>query len=394
MTDIETDLLARLAPALEVIRANAIEGDRNGAFVPNGMEALKATGFLRFSLGKHLGGDELSTVQRIEAHLAIGRADLSAIWMLGNYDSHTWDLSGHAREPFPGANDLLRAETAFAGTVAPVPGSVVEGNEIVLTGRFAFATGWRFASWMRCNVLLAGPDPAIPGSESKFHVRLVHFPLDRPEVRVEPTWDADGLRATHTDTVVVEGLRVPYSWSMSYVLDPMRLAADFDVPSPYYTEPGWALANSRAAVGILGCGFELFDRAIEYVSGGGRANQTGQPAARFAGVRYAMAEAFIELTTALAAQRGTAADSDRRIATSTPWTAADEHAIWGMGMMSGRAAQRATDEISLALGGTGHQRALPFERLSRDIRTGAAHIGIHPSLVKDRVSVHLFPGVR
>jgi alkylation response protein AidB-like acyl-CoA dehydrogenase len=390
----ETDIVYRLSPALEIVRANAIEGDRTGAFVSEGMDALKATGFLRFSLGTHLGGDELSTVERVEAHVAIGRADLSAIWMLGNYDSHTWDLSGHAEEPFPGANELLRAETAFAGTVAPVPGSIVDGKEIVVNGRFAFSTGWRFASWMRCNVLLAGPDPATPGSESKFHVRLVHFPLDRPEVRVEPTWDADGLRATHTDTVVAEGLRVPYTWSMPYVLDPMRLAPAFVVPSPYYKEPGWALANSRAAVGLLGCGLELFDHALEYVSGGGRANQTGQPAARFPGVRYAMAEACIELNTALAAQRGVAADSDRRIATSTAWTANDEQTIWGMGMLSGRAALRAVDQIALALGGTGHQRALPFERLMRDIRTGASHIGIHPGLVRDRVSTHLFPGMR
>lgn len=388
------DLTERLEPALQTLRAGAADADRSSVFPTESMAALRKSGYMRFSLGKHLGGEQLSTVDRIDAHVAIGKADLSAIWIVGNYDSHTWDLSGHVTEPFPGANDLLRAETAFCGTVAPVPGSLVEGAEIVMNGRFAFATGWKHATWMRSNILLPGPSPETPRSESKFHVRLMHFPLDRPEVRVETTWDADGLRATHTDTVVVEGLRLPYAWSIPYTLDPMRGAPSFAAPSHYYKEPGWALSNSKAAVGLLGAGFELFDRAVEYVSGGGRANQTGQPAARFPGVRYAMAEAFIELHSALAAQRGVAAASDQRIATATPWTSADEHAIWGVGTASARAALRAVDEISLALGGTGHQRSLPFERIVRDMRTGAVHIGIHPSLVKDRISGHLFPGIR
>ncbi len=387
-------IIDRLQPSLEILRAGAVEADREACFPAESMAAIRDTGYMRFSLGKHLGGEQLSTLERIDAHLAIGKADLSAIWIIGNYDSHTWDLSGHAAEPFPGANGLLRAGTAFCGTVAPVPGSVVDANEIILNGRFPFATGWKHATWMRSNVLLPGPAPESPGSESKFHVRLMHFPLDRAEVHVEPTWDADGLRATHTDTVVVEGLRLPYAWSTPYTLDPMRADPSFAAPSPFYKEPGWALSNSKAAVGLLGAGFELFERATEYVSGGGRANQTGQPAARFPGVRYAMAEAFIELHSALAAQRGTAAASDQRIATATPWTGADEQAIWAVGTASARAALRAVDEISLALGGTGHQRALPFERIIRDIRTGAVHIGIHPSLVKDRITAHLFPGIR
>ena len=51
--------------------------------------------------------------------------------MFANYDSHVWDLSSHGDEPFAGAWEILRSETAFCGTVAPVPGSLVEANEVL-----------------------------------------------------------------------------------------------------------------------------------------------------------------------------------------------------------------------------------------------------------------------
>ncbi|MEP6870403.1 MAG: acyl-CoA dehydrogenase family protein [Anaerolineaceae bacterium] len=393
-TQDSTAARARLEPALDLLRANSEQADRSASLPAENIQALRRAGALRWSLPRALGGDELSSVEKVDLWSAMGAADLCTVWIFANYDSQLWDLSTRANEPFPDAFALLRSEIAFCGTVGPVPGSLVDGDHLVINGRFPFATGWKQAGWMRSNVLLPGPAPEAPaGSESKFHVRLVNFPLDRPEVSVEETWDAVGLRASQTDTVVVEGLRVPSSQVMAYVFDPDRLKPGFGARSSYYAEPGWALSNSRSAVSLAGCGMTAFERAREYVTDG-RANQTGQPAARFPAVRACMTDAYAELFVALAAMRGVANDSDQRVADARPWTPAEEAGIWASGMVATRAVLRAVDQMSLALGATLAQRSLPFERHFRDIRVGALHLGVHPNLVNDRINGWLFPGSR
>ena len=390
----QSSALARLEPALGMLRKNSEVADRSASLPTENFDALRAAGAMRWSLPRALGGDELSSAEKVELWAALGAADLCTVWIFANYDSHIWDLGSHANEPFPGAFDILRDETAFCGTVAPVPGSIVDGGDVVINGRFPFATGWKQAGWMRSNILLPGPAPeAAEGADARFHVRMVHFPLDRPEVHVEETWDALGLRASQTDTVVVEGLRVPRVQAMPYAFDPDRLKPGFNVRSAYYAEPGWALSNSRTAVSLAGCGMTAFERAREYVTGG-RANQTGQPAARFPAVRACMTDAYAELFVALAAMRGVATGSDTRVAEGRAWTPDEEAGLWASGMVATRAVLRAVDQMSLALGATLAQRSLPFERHFRDIRTGALHLGVHPNLVNDRINSWMFPGIR
>jgi alkylation response protein AidB-like acyl-CoA dehydrogenase len=243
---------------------------------------------------------------------------------------------------------------------------------------------------MRSIVLLPGPDPEGGDPAAKFHARLVHFPLDRPEVNVERTWDAAGLRASQTDTVAVEGLRIPRSHAIHGQSDEVRDEPARRPRSAHYAQPGWALSNARIGLALAGCAAEAFDLAVAHTTGG-RANQGGAPA-RFPGVRYAMAEAFVELQAARMAQYGVAAAADARAQAAVNPTAADVLQVLATGMASTQTVLRAIDQLSLALGATGTQRALPFERLFRDIRTGALHLGVHPSLVRERVAGYLFPG--
>ncbi len=388
--------LARLAPALELLRANAAEADRIGVFPAENMEALRKAGAFEWSRTRRLGGQELGAVERLAAIAALAEADLATIWIFANYDSHTWDLSSRLlADGFPEAEAVLREGHACCGTAAPLPGSFIEGGKIVVNGRFNFTTGWKMAQWLRGMVVVPGPAPEFPAAAEppKFHARVVMIPMDRPEVQPEETWDATGLRATQTDTIEVKGLRLPRSYSAPFMADMQRQDPAFPAPSPYYREPGWADANSRVGVSLLGCAREAFRLAQDYTSGTA-AKFSGQPAARFPGVRYAMTEAWVEITTALAAFHGLAAASDARVASAAPWTPADEMAVWATGMQGAQAALRAVDHMSMALGATGTQKALPFERHFRDIRSGALHLGVHPSLIGDRLRRPPLPRLR
>lgn len=386
-------VLDRLGPALRLIRANAAEADRTGVFAAENIDALREAGAFRWSCARSLGGDEISAVDRVAATEALGAADLTTIWIFANYDSHVWSLSGRLLADVSSvAESVLRNEEACCGTAAPIPGSVLEGDEIVVNGRFNFTTGWRQAKWLRAMVGVPGPAPEAPPAADppRFHARHVMVPLDRPEVRVQHTWDAVGLRASQTDTIVVEGLRLPQDYSAPFVPDIDRQDEGVAVPSPYYREPGWALANSNVGTSLAGAAAEAYRLAHDYTMGG-RALFSGRAPARFPGVRAAMVDAWVTLQTALRLMRAQAAESDARVAAQARWGTGDEASIWAAGMVSAQASLRVVDQLSLALGGSSAQKALPFERLFRDVRTGALHLGVHPSLVHDRVEAHLFP---
>ena len=384
--------LDRLAPALDLLRANAEAADRAGDLPAGNIEALRKAGAFAWSRARSLKGDELLAAEKAAAWEAIGAADLSTAWIFSNYDSFIWELSfGSCFDPFPELERVLLEEEPVCGTVAMVPGSVIDGGVIVVSGRFPFATGSSLARWMRSNVVVPGPAPELPPADpaSRSHVRSVMIDLARPEVRTERTWDGMGLRATQTDTVVVEGLRLPLSYSRLSAYDSIRMDPRLAVPSPYYREPGWAIANARIGASLAGAAGAAFEFAHQQTLG--RTNLTGAPAARFPAVRACIADAFLELVTARALQGGLAAASDERVRTATAWTPGAEAAIWASGAASAQAVLRAVDQLALAVGGTGTSRSLPFERHVRDIRTGAVHLGINPNLVRDRVAAHLFP---
>ena len=94
-----TTAAERLAPALEVLRANSEQADRSASLPAENIQALRAAGAMRWSLPRALGGDELSSVEKVDLWSKMGAADLCTVWIFANYDSQLWDLG----EPRPGA---------------------------------------------------------------------------------------------------------------------------------------------------------------------------------------------------------------------------------------------------------------------------------------------------
>jgi alkylation response protein AidB-like acyl-CoA dehydrogenase len=294
--------------------------------------------------------------------------------------------------PWPDLERCLSEEHAMCGTSAPIAGTRIEGDDIVVNGSFPFATGCAFASWARCIVVVPGHAPEIGPREGDrdTHIRSVVIPLDHPGVHIDRTWDSMGLRATHTDTVVAEDVRLPFANSSLLVSDPNRRNLKFDIAGAYYREPGWAYTNSRIAACLVGACQAAFDLTLERLGGRGT-HSTGRPGSRFASVRQGMAEAFIELSAAREMLHGLAMRGDQRVASSTLPSDADEEALWASGTAGSRMVLRALDQVLMALGANALNRDLPFERITRDIRTGVAHLALNQNFVLGRVSGYLFP---
>jgi alkylation response protein AidB-like acyl-CoA dehydrogenase len=130
--------------------------------------------------------------------------------------------------------------------VAPTGRAVADGDDYIVTGRWAWGSGAENSAWFSGGVLVEGPGGA------KQH-RLAFFPA--ADVRLLDTWHAAGLCGTGSLDFEVENIRVPDALVVPILGVP---AVD---PAPLYRAPllgllgagqaSVALGNARAALAAL-----------------------------------------------------------------------------------------------------------------------------------------------
>ena len=82
----------------------------------------------------------------------------------------------------------------------------IDGDEVSLTGRGSFATGAAYGDW--CGVVFAVADEHGKRLEP-LDLRFSMVRNDSHGVRIDPTWDGSGLRASATDDIHYDDVRVP-----------------------------------------------------------------------------------------------------------------------------------------------------------------------------------------
>jgi alkylation response protein AidB-like acyl-CoA dehydrogenase len=114
--------------------------------------------------------------------------------------------SGHL---FDGAYSEQRAGVIGLADMVAVP--VTGGYR--LTGRKSWATLCLSADFHTVNATVTDPDGRVPDDPDLRAAREMMFviPADADGVKVERTWDAMGMRATGTETLVFEDVFVPES---------------------------------------------------------------------------------------------------------------------------------------------------------------------------------------
>jgi alkylation response protein AidB-like acyl-CoA dehydrogenase len=177
---------------------HAAQADRDGVLPLEVVTAIADAGVARHFVPARFGGTEGTFGELTAAMTTLGESCASASWV-GSIFAYTARFVTHlpplAQEEVWGASpDLL-----WASGLVPSGRSARTESGFRLSGRWAYVSGAEFADW----VLLAGPQPE-PGIEPPvFHA------IPRGDFRVERTWDAIGMRATGSHTVVLEDVDVP-----------------------------------------------------------------------------------------------------------------------------------------------------------------------------------------
>jgi alkylation response protein AidB-like acyl-CoA dehydrogenase len=210
-----------LAAVTAEIAVTAAEYDRTGETPWRGLAAAHRAGLLTATVGRQYGGPGLGPRATARILTALGEGDASVGLLAAN------TLLTHAAQAaqphWPAAyyDDLLRQSLDGPGLVnairaepelgAParggIPTTTVTRTEHgwVLNGHKAYASGGEALTYH--VVWATAVEPG--GDQGRPRVGHVIVPGEAPGIRWVATWDHVGLRATPTDDVLYEGVKLP-----------------------------------------------------------------------------------------------------------------------------------------------------------------------------------------
>lgn len=294
-------------------------------------------------------------------HLA--RHDAAAAWvsMIGSTAS-----LGAAYVPNPISADLFAVpQQILCGIFAPMGRVVRDGDDVLISGRWAWASGSANADLFGLGCMVLDGEDDVPGPNK---IRL--FMVPRDQVVFHDTWDSLGLRGTSSGDIELRDCRVPLAHSFSVALDtPWSDGALYRMPYFGLLAAGVAavaLGNARAALD------EVTQLSLEKTATGHGRKLAARPA-----VQSGLAEAEAQWRAADALYWQTldrtwqAAQALPAGAALSPQEKADLRLASTHAVRQSAAVLRQVHDLA---GGTAVYRSSPLQRHLRDGETVTQHM--------------------
>lgn len=360
--------LDRLPAVTAALAARADAHDRDASFPTEGFALVHRAGLLTATVAARHGGPGTGLVGTVRILRALGAGD-PAVALVTAMTLFTHAAEARTSDWPPAAYAGLLAESAAgpalvnALRVEPELGSPVrgglpattarrEGDHWLLTGRKIYSTG---AVGLSRMLVFARTEPT-----EKQPVRVGSFIVraGSPGLTIEPTWDHTGLRASRSDDVVLDSVRVPAD-------DVIGLAEPGATPGarPDPVTGAWnALGLTALYLGVAGAARDwLIGFLHERVP-----TALGAPLATLPRFQSAVGEIETLLTGADTLVDALAA----RVDAGDP-EAADQAAI--AKVIGTRAAIAAVEQAVALTGNHGLSRANPLQRHYRDVLCSRVH---------------------
>jgi alkylation response protein AidB-like acyl-CoA dehydrogenase len=268
VNDSELELVTAVrALAREKFAARAATHDREGSFVADNVEELRALGIAGMILPRDVGGLGMGCEAMVRVMEEIAWADASTAVALNMHLLIAHFIS--FMPPFPHQRRVLEeiARGAFVCGPGSIPSGQLDnrrsgfqvredGDALIFDGVGGFASMSEAATFLIMGGWIEGKDGEEP------RVALTFPRLDAPGVKNLRNWNAMGMRGTASHDVRAEGLRVPKSEALVLPLSLMREGQERITVE-------LARRRSWGALGILGIWVGLsqaaFDHTLAYV---------------------------------------------------------------------------------------------------------------------------------
>ena len=218
LSDAQRALQQRARSLARVLAMRAAEHDRDASDPFENYAALREAGFHRLNVPEHLGGDGVglhdwtlaaeelaqgcaSTALAFNMHLSVVGPLLESPVVAPAVKERLAHLV--VREgKLIGGNFSEPTTSGLVGTPVPLTRARRVDGGYRVTGRKAFASMIAAADYV---MVMAQPDEA----PSPTSAMILLIPREAPGRRVEPVWDTLGMRATRSDSMVLDECWVP-----------------------------------------------------------------------------------------------------------------------------------------------------------------------------------------
>lgn len=366
-------MVKRAREAAAVAAMHAARHDREGTFPEEGLEVLAENGYLAAVLPRQDGGEGAGVAAHVLGHLELAKGDASLALVVAMHCALLGRVHAAAQWPAnvfsmvarevatrrAGRGALINSLSSEPETGSPARGAMpitrAERSPTgwILRGRKSFSSGSAVLRWGLVSATVTeGRRP-----------RAANFlvPMDSPGLRVEPSWDSLGMRATTSHTLVLDGVPVPTESEL-----PRPQPGMGEGPTVPH-ERAWSL---QVATVYLGAAEAARDAAVSYARERRPSGLGGKPIATLAQIRQRVGA----LDARLYAARGLL------VSVARAWDAADVETRTGMdGALAAAKLHISNAAVAIAegamrvVGGSSLDRALPLERHFRDVRGGLHH---------------------
>ncbi|MEU7488824.1 acyl-CoA dehydrogenase family protein [Streptomyces sp. NPDC042319] len=355
----------RLPDVRRTLAARAAEHDRDATFPTEGFALVHEAGLLTATVGTRHGGPGAGLADTVRILHALGAGDpavaLVTAMTLFVHASEArtpgWPPAAYAgllaaSADAPALVNALRVEPELGSPVRgglPATTARRDGDDWLLTGRKVYSTGAVGLS----HLLVFARTDEDPVRVGTFLVRA-----GSPGLRIEETWDHVGLRASRSDDVLLDAVRVPGG-------DVIGLDVPGDVPG---ARPD-TVTGAWNALGLTSLYLGVAEAARDWLTGFLHERVPtglGAPLATLPRFRTAVGEIETRLTGArtLLHALATAVDAGD--------TDAAEQAA-GAKVLGTRAAIESVEQAVSLTGNHGLTRANPLQRHYRDVLCSRVH---------------------
>jgi len=353
LTDLADDLAVQFAK-------RASMHDVEGSFPFDNFQDMKDAGYLKLSVPKEYGGDDLSLYELVLVQERLARGDGATALAVGWHMGMVLSLRNTRAWPEEIFADFCRdvvADGAMINSFASgtATGSPSRGGKPE-TKAERTADGWVITGRKTWSTLCPILDRFILSAGIVGEDRVGEFLVRKTEgVRIEETWNTMGMRSTGSHDVILDHVSVPKNALLELTEAQKKSRRHSD-------GSGWMLHIPAAYIGIA---YGARDFAVEFARTY-RPNSLPGPIADLPHIQDKIGRMEVLLRTARAQLYATAARWDENVEGRT-------HLRNELGLAKYVATNYALEVVDQAMrivGGTSMFRSLPLERMYRDVRAG------------------------
>lgn len=363
-----------LMQKLDLLRADAREGEELGVLAPATLQALHEVGAFKLTLPIELGGYALGVRDTAEIVNALGRADASAGWtvIVSSAARNTLAFSERVRnEVFSGVDSWVGPLMFGATVLAPHVGEgrKVEGGFMV-KGKWPFGSGCRIAAWGSVGIGYVDPETGV-------HRRAMGI-VSKDQYEILDDWKVMGLMATSSNSVraaeeiFVPDYRVVHMDELIGLMDGLRgkyKGIGF-MHSPIGSMVAMTIAFAALACGMAKGALAAF---VEQAKKRPPFNVPYATMSEMASIQVVAGKARAIVNAAEAMVYRHADEVDRRALAGEDFLPPDEPEITMDLVHQIHECVKAVDGLQLALGSSTVSLSNPIQRFMRDIHVLATH---------------------